>query len=289
MSDAVESVQPDHDKMAEIQSLLMESDAGNIQYDREGNPIYSDEMAEAAHQKAVKEDREAQGGIAPETEQVTTETEVPQEIEQEKEEKPKTVNYDDSIEIPLPDGRDTLTLGELKDRYVEQARTREALETAQSTLATERMIVNEILREGGEVTEERISQLRQINEAAQARDEQTILQMYPQWANQETRQRDVEAMVKTAADLGATNAEIAAVSKPWIVRMLKDLSDYRAREARGKTVIKPVPMAEAKAKKAAPETPQSNTPASQLGRLLTEAKDRESADWHGIDQLLRTR
>lgn len=297
MSDGVFTGGPDQARLDEVEALLQGSDAGKFEYDAHGNAIYSDEDAREKHENAMaRKDAEAQGlvldeNLGDQAKPQETESKEPTDADENqaaaKDETPKTVHYDDHIEVPLPDGREAIPIGELKDRYVEMVRTREALETAQGELATERLIVNEILRDGGEVSAERIQQMQQLNGQQFERDRETILQMYPQWQNNaEMRERDFLAMMQAGVSIGATESELKQISKPWLIRALKELADYKAREDRGKKAVKAVPMQQQPARKAPPKQP--STRGNQFAQILESGKGNpESVDFDGLDRVLR--
>lgn len=287
---------PDQDKLDEVEALLRGSDAGSVDYDEHGNPLYSDEKAKEAHENALaRQDAEAQGLVLDENpedqaqpqETETTEADADESQAEAKEETPKVINYDDHIEVPLPDGREAISIGKLKDEYVDMVRTRETLDAAQSELATERLIVNEILRDGGEVSGERITQLQQLNSEQFERDRQTILQMYPIWqTNAEVRERDFQAMIQAGVSIGATESELKQISKPWLIRALKELSDYKAREAKGVKAVKAVPMRKPVARKAPPQQPTAR--GNQFAKVLDDAKGNlEGADFETLDKVFR--
>jgi len=288
---------PDQDKLDEVEALLRGSDAGSVDYDEHGNPLYSDEKAKQAYENAqARKDADAQGLVldedpADQAQPQETETEDTADADESqveaKEETPKVVDYDDHIEVPLPDGREAISIGKLKDEYVDMVRTRETLEAAQSELATDRLIVNEILSSGGEVSGERIAQIQELNNAQFERDRQTILQMYPMWqTNAEARERDFQSMIQTGVSIGATESELKQISKPWLIRALKELSDYKAREAKGVKAVKAVPMRKQTARKAPPKQPA--TRGNQFAKVLDDAKGNpDAADFDALDKVLR--
>ena len=299
MGDEVAGI--DFQALDEIEALLQGSDAGKLEYDKDGNAVFDEKQADEKYDKlkgtkdASAEAEETQQDAEVQTQETvddkSKESEAPEkEAEATEDPEPVAPKWDDVIDIPLPDGRKTLTLGEIKDEYVALVRTKETVEKQSDELATQRLIVNEILHSKGEVTPERIKQITQINQEQRDKDVATVAAMYPEWrTNEHKRAADFQAMLETGQSLGATEYEMKSITRPWMISVLKQLSDYKARENKAKRNMKKagVPTIRKGGRSPAPKITPTSKVKSFENALANAKGNSEGTDWAALDQALR--
>ena len=285
----------------EIENLLQGSDAGKLEYDKDGNAVFDEKKADEKYKdlKGGKDASAETGETQQEAEVQTQETaddkskesDAPEkDAEETKDPEPVAPEWDDVVDIPLPDGRKTLTLGEIKDEYIALVRTKETVEKQSDELATQRLIVNEILHSKGEVTPERIQQITQINQEQRDRDIATVSAMYPEWrTNEHKRAADFQAMLTTGQSLGATEYEMKSITRPWMISALKQLSEYKARENKAKRNMKKagVPTIRKGERTPAPKITPTSKVKSFENALANHKGNTDETDWGALDQALR--
>lgn len=149
------------------------------------------------------------------------------------------------IKIPMRDGLEPMTLGELKDRVGE------VVDLEQRELQfdqTRREREGELLRAQNEVRElmqlipreqlkpELIEKVRAQHESTMRRERQLTVEHIPEWRNEETRTADLEGMTELVQNYGFPEAFITTVVDHRALKMLRDFyrMDKRIREALAK-------------------------------------------------------
>jgi hypothetical protein len=156
--------------------------------------------------------------------------------------KPEQI-YD--VKIPLKDGAEPLTIGQLKDRVGElvDLETRE-LQFDQRRIRSE----GEMLRAQAEVREmlamvpkehirpEVVDKIRKRHEANMQRERQATLEHIPAWHDEKTRGEDIQGMIDLLGNYGFDETFITTVSDHRAIKFIRDmyLRDKRIKQALAK-------------------------------------------------------
>jgi hypothetical protein len=152
-----------------------------------------------------------------------------------------------AIKVPMPNGAEPMTLGDLKDRVGElvDLDARE-LEFTQRRVRGE----GEILRAQQELrslmalipkdklTPELINKVRQNHETTQARERQLTLEHIPSWNDEQTRTADIQGMVSMLSDYGFDEGFIATVVDHRALKFLRDTYLMRKRIQKALSEVK---------------------------------------------------
>lgn len=190
-----------------------------------------------------------------------------------------------AIKVPMPDGAEPLSLGDLKDRVGELVGF-EARELEFDVRRRESE--GELLRAQNEMREllalipkehikpEMVEKVRKKHEATQTRERQLTLQHIPAWRNEETRTADIEGMVGVLSNYGFEESFIATVVDHRAIKLLRDfyLMDKRIKAALGKVTI---PLKKGKAPSQKTQKPAQNVSDSQRGHTALGNRDRIAA------------
>lgn len=172
--------------------------------------------------------------------------------------------------IPLADGAEPVTLGQLKDAY----RDAQALEAARSEVTKARGEWQaDQLRQQREL-DEILSAIRQdaidpqlaqavqkVNRERLSREAEALFRTVPEWTDQKTRDADLVQMVDTLTPYGITRADLDAVTDHRVLRAFRRLA-HLERAVKVTTAPKTPPKSAQAPKKAA-----QPTPGQEFGRL----------------------
>lgn len=150
------------------------------------------------------------------------------------------IDYD--LEIPMPDGREPMKLGELKDKIVENERTRSELDAARADIMQEKQLMAQFAAQVGEIPPALREQMGQKHQQYLEQQHQMMLQAIPEWKDSDRFQNDKPRLFEAGRSLGYSEAELSQIADARLVLALKTLADYREREAKApeKVVKKPV-------------------------------------------------
>jgi hypothetical protein len=162
---------------------------------------------------------------------------------------PPKIDYD--LEIPMPDGAESVTLGQLKDNYqarLDHEKERETWEdhriAEDGRLQVARAELNELAALMGQVNPEIATHLRQQRLANQKQEQEKLLALYPEWADPEVKKAANPAILAAAKHLGLSEQEYAQIGDHRLIHGLKLLSTYMARAEQAKAQLeaaKPLP------------------------------------------------
>lgn len=185
----------------------------------------------------------------PETEQLpVTDPEVDLSLSDspEPEAEPPGIDYD--LEVPMPDGAESVTIGELKDHFQKAAdfeKEREIWEdnriAEDGKLQLARAELNELAGLVGQVNPELLNHLRQKRAANQKQEQEKLLRLYPEWQDPAVKKAASEPLLKTARHLGLSEQEFAQIGDHRLIHGLKLLSTYMARAEKAKAQLEAAP------------------------------------------------
>ena len=217
-TDDISPDRPQND-IAAISELITGGDPSESEHQQDAEaPQDDDQLQETAEQG--------------ETEQA------PQEEAAEVTEAPQ-IDYD--AEIPMPDGLEAQTIGQLKDHYrdhqdLQQERNDwEAQQSEQQLelMATRRQLV-ELADMLQDVKPEVIDHVQQMQQRDDAQEAELLLKTFPAWADADKKAAARAEQLDTFKQYGFTEWEYSSIQDHRVIKALHDLSQYRKREAAGK-------------------------------------------------------
>lgn len=153
-----------------------------------------------------------------------------------------------AIKVPMPNGAEPLTIGDLKDRVGEvvDLETREA-QFDQRRIASE----GELLRAQAEMRElmalvpkdkltpEVLEKVRQKHEATMKKERVATLEHIPEWQDEKRRGEDLQGMIELLGNYGFDENFIATVVDHRALKLLRDyyLMDKRIKKALANVTI----------------------------------------------------
>jgi hypothetical protein len=150
-----------------------------------------------------------------------------------------------NVKIPLADGAEPLTIGQLKDRIGELV----DLETRETQFEQRRMrSEGELLRSQAEIREilqqiprehikpEVVNKIRQRHEANMARERQMTLEHIPEWRDEKRASEDLQGMIDLLGEYGFDETFIGSVHDHRAIKFIRDmyLRDKRIKAALAK-------------------------------------------------------
>jgi hypothetical protein len=152
-------------------------------------------------------------------------------------EPPEPVKIDYEMEVPMPDGADPVTLGQLKDHYQqtvdfdeqrskwEQHRT--AVDAKHIALKQELSAMADLI---GDANPALVQHVRgQLAEHRKA-EQQALLELYPEWADPEVKRAQAPKLKAVAQRLGFSEAEFAHISDHRQIRALVMLDGFLTKQ-----------------------------------------------------------
>jgi len=150
-----------------------------------------------------------------------------------------------NVKIPLADGAEPMTIGQLKDRVGELV----DLETRETQFEQRRMASEgELLRSQAEIREllamvpkehikpETVNKIRQRHEANMQRERTMTLEHIPEWRDEKRRTEDIQGMIELLSDYGFDETFIGTVSDHRAIKFIRDMyrQNKRIKVALGK-------------------------------------------------------
>jgi hypothetical protein len=168
-----------------------------------------------------------------------------------------------NVKIPLADGAEPLTIGQLKDRIGEVV----DLETRETQFEQRRMrSEGELLRSQAEIREilaqiprehikpEVVNKIRQRHEANMARERQMTLEHIPEWRDEKRAGEDLQGMIDLLGEYGFDETFIGSVHDH---RAIKFIRDMYLRDKRIKAALAKVTTPESKGHRGSAKTKKS--------------------------------
>ncbi len=187
---------------------------------------------------------------------------------------PEQIDYERLV--PMPDGQEPVSIGQLKDFYREHGdlqQERDDWETARSKQQGELMATRQQLLELADMMQdvkpEVVEYLQQINQQQQQREAALLLQVFPEWSDPEKKAQARTKHLETVKEYGFNEIEYSQISDHRIIRLLQDLTRYRAREAAGKARAEQIKTELPKGQKS---VPRRQTDAQRRRAMVERAK-----------------
>lgn len=153
-----------------------------------------------------------------------------------------------SIKVPMPNGAEPLTIGELKDRVGElvDLETRELQfderrRSGESEMLRAQQEMREImaLLPKNQLSPELVEKIRRRHEATQMKERELTLQHIPDWQNETRRMDDIKGMIQMLSDYGFDDSFITTVVDHRALKFIRDahLTQKRIRAALAKVTV----------------------------------------------------
>ncbi len=210
----------------------------------------------------------AEAGAEPEPDQVAEPTE------------PGQIDYD--LEVPMPDGMENMTVGQLKDHYREHQdlqSERDEWESQQSEqqlelMATRRQLV-ELADMLSDVKPEVVDHVQQMIQRDDQKEAELLLKTFPSWSDPEKKAAARAEQLDAAKAYGFTEWEYSGIKDHRVIKALHDLSQYRKREAAGKAMRERL---KAELPKGQKPQPRKQTEAQARAAMVQRAKRGSESD-----------
>ncbi len=187
------------------------------------------------------------------------------------------VNYDLEIEVPMPYGMETMTVGELKDIASSMHQREQGVTTRENQLMVQQNELFNIVNALGEIPEPVRQAIEQNREATLSRESQKMLAAIPTWKDQTVWQSDRASMLKLAQEYGYSETEFNNLMDARLVKLAYDYDKLRGSIAKAKREAKP------KRPGKKPRSRQPQKPARNNDKRIVTADQKQAA----IDALLK--
>mgnify|MGYP001823335854 CR=1 FL=1 len=192
------------------------------------------------------------------------------------------IDYD--LEIPMPDGREAMTLGQMKDRVTELERTDAQMIERENALMRQQDELNQLLQAAGQLPPELTQKAAERLEQTLATERQAMMQAIPEWSDRETYDRDRTAIVDVAKQYGFSELEIGQIVDHRVVKFMRDHARLMGERQEAEKLPKQIRKQSRKGTK-----PRQKTKRSALDQMVDRAmkSNDEDAKFAAIDNLLR--
>ena len=184
------------------------------------------------------EEEETEEAAAP-AEQETAPDE-PASEDCEDSEEPEVPEIDYNQVVPMPDGQETVTIGQLKDHYRGKADFETERETWEShrmgqdnQMAAAKRDLIELAELVGTVNPDVLANLNQRRNERKAQQKELLLGVYPEWTDPAVKKAASVELIATAKEMGYSEIEFAHIDDYRHIKVLQHLSKYMAREKAG--------------------------------------------------------
>lgn len=184
-----------------------------------------------------------------------------------------------AVEVPMADGT-SVKLGELKDAYADRESTaRKELELEERRIKIEAELtrakseIETLIKElPPEVLKpEFLERVRKDALAARERERRAVMEAIPEWADEETRTRELQGIVEMLQDYGYSPQYLEQSLDSRLIRLARDSWLRKTRIERALAAVKRVePVSMGKSRKAPPrDTRRASSLGSRAGNLRT--------------------
>lgn len=184
-----------------------------------------------------------------------------------------------AIEVPMANGT-SVKLGELKDAYADRENTaRKELELEERRIKIEAELtrakseIETLIKElPPEVLKpEFLERVRKDALAARERERRAVMEAIPEWADEETRTRELQGIVEMLQDYGYSPKYLEQSLDSRLIRLARDSWLRKMRIERALAAVKRVePVSMGKSRKAPPrDTRRASSLGSRAGNLRT--------------------
>ena len=249
-------------------------------FDQIDNAFYD----ETGQQDKIATEQPEKAQAAPEPDRSGEQGEI-EEVAEIAADEPVEAKIDYKMEIPMPDGRDALTLGELKDKVVELDRTEQQLIDRENAVMRERDELASVLSQVGEIPPDVQQKMAKHQEMHLQREHDAMLAAIPEMAEKTGFDKVKTAVTEVMTEYGAAE-DIGKITDHRLIKMAYDLHRLKAEKAAAQETAKQV----RKASKPKGVRPRAKTSKSDLEQQLNSAMqgNNEDAKYDAIEQLLRS-
>lgn len=184
-----------------------------------------------------------------------------------------------AVEVPMADGT-SVKLGELKDAYADRESTaRKELELEERRIKIEAELtrakseIETLIKElPPEVLKpEFLERVRKDALAARERERRAVMEAIPEWADEETRTRELQGIVEMLQDYGYSPQSLEQSLDSRLIRLARDSWLRKTRIERALAAVKRVePVSMGKSRKVPPrDTRRASSLGSRAGNLRT--------------------
>ena len=209
----------------------------------------------------------------------------PEKAEEVEEEAPE-VEIDYDLKIPMPDGKDAITLGEMKDKVTQLERTEaQYIERENAILREQQTLTAAIQAAGGNVPPELKQQMDAQMMQYQEQQHQLMLQTMPEMADKAGFNQVKERAIKVLEQYGAQD-KVANITEAWQVKLINDYGRLLEEKQQAEETLQQVK----EASKAKGSRPRAKTKLSSVQQKLEKAKANPLNDavvMDAIDTLLK--
>jgi hypothetical protein len=151
---------------------------------------------------------------------------------------PAKIDYDQVV--PMPDGAEPVTVGQLKDHYQGRAdfdQERTAWEDARMLQENKTMAARQQLYDlanlVGEVNPAVLEHMQNMRSSNQQQEQAALLGVFPEWVDPAVKKAAAPALIATIAEYGYSQADFAHIQDHRQIKVISDLARYKAREKAG--------------------------------------------------------
>lgn len=208
-----------------------------------------------------------------------------QEVAEEVAEAIPEAEIDYDLEIPMPDGREPMRLGELKDKVTELERTEAQMIERENALMRQQDEVNQLLSAAGQLPPELAQQAEQRLQQTLAKEREAMMQAIPEWSDRETYDRDRAGILEVGQQYGFSELEVGQIMDHRVVKFMRD----HARLLDQKKAAEKLPE-KIKKQSRKGQRPTQRAKKSEIDQLVGIAKESNNDDLKmaAIDKLLRS-
>lgn len=143
--------------------------------------------------------------------------------EETAEEEPENEHIDYNQSIPMPDGREAMSLGALKDRVIELERTEESQISRENDLMKRSdELSNAIQASGVEITPELSQRMAVQQQAHLERESKAMFNAMPTWRDPQVFEQARKEIAEVGKTYGLTPKELSGISDHRLVKLMSD-------------------------------------------------------------------
>ncbi len=195
---------------------------------------------------------------------------------QEEADEPEAPQVDYDQVIPMPDGLEPVTVGQLKDHYREHQDLQQERETWEAHQSEQQLKLMAVQRDVEQLLQfmrtqppEVLAHLQRLRAVDTDREKAMLLQVFPDWADAEKKKAARAEQLETFQQYGFSEQEYSGIQDHRVIKALHDLTQYRKREAAAKAKAEQL---KAELPKGQKTVQRKQTPAQQRAALINRAK-----------------
>ncbi|MGI9308549.1 MAG: hypothetical protein ACR2P6_04755 [Gammaproteobacteria bacterium] len=186
---------------------------------------------------------------------------------------PGAIDYD--MEVPMPDGAESVTIGQLKDHYQQHGelqQERDSWEDQRSQQQGELMATRQQLLDlanlMGDIKPEVVEHIQGMQAQEQEQQAALLLQVFPEWTDADKKAGARTRHLSTVKEYGFSEFEYGSINDHRIIRLLHDLTRYRERAQAGEARREQI---KAELPKGQKTQSRKQTPAQQKAAMVKRA------------------